>query len=74
MDLVISHKNSTSYAVIRPPGHHSGWKSQPHGFSFLNNIALAVHKTIKSKKARKIAIVDWDVHHGEGTQNLFYNR
>ena len=74
IDFVTTHKNSNSYAVIRPPGHHSGFKPQPHGFSFLNNIALAAHKAIKTKKANKVAIVDWDVHHGEGTQNIFYNR
>jgi len=50
--------------MVRPPGHHSGLKSQPHGFSFFNNIALAVYQTIATKKAKKIAIVDWDVHHG----------
>jgi acetoin utilization deacetylase AcuC-like enzyme len=60
--------------MVRPPGHHSGLKSQPHGFSFFNNIALAAYQTIAEKKGRKIAIVDWDVHHGEGTQKIFYNR
>lgn len=50
--------------MVRPPGHHSGLKSQPHGFSFFNNIALAAYQTIATKKAKKIAIVDWDVHHG----------
>jgi len=59
---------------VRPPGHHSGLKAQPHGFSFLNNIAIGAHKIIKDKKVKRIAIVDWDVHHGEGTQKLFYNR
>lgn len=57
---------------MRPPGHHSGLKSQPHGFSFLNNVAIASKFLLSTKKTGKIAIIDWDVHHGEGTQNLFY--
>jgi acetoin utilization deacetylase AcuC-like enzyme len=63
-DYILSHTRASSFAVIRPPGHHSGLKSQPHGFSFLNNIALAAHKSLKSKAVSRIAIVDWDVHHG----------
>ena len=61
-------------ALIRPPGHHSGLKSQPHGFSFFNNLALSVNHILQNNLAKKVAIIDWDVHHGEGTQKLFYNR
>ena len=53
-----------TFAIVRPPGHHSGLKSQPHGFSFLNNIAIGSKFLLSNKKAQKIAIVDWDVHHG----------
>lgn len=60
--------------MVRPPGHHCGLKSQPHGFSFFNNVAIAADYLIKNKFAKKIAVVDWDAHHGEGTQKLFYNR
>jgi acetoin utilization deacetylase AcuC-like enzyme len=49
---------------VRPPGHHSGLKSQPHGFSFLNNVGIASKYLLSTKKAEKIAIIDWDVHHG----------
>ena len=63
-----------AYAVVRPPGHHSGMKSQPHGFSFFNNIALATQQAITVHNCKRVAIVDWDVHHGEGTQKLFYDR
>ena len=73
-DYLFQHKNCVSFSVVRPPGHHSGLKSQPHGFSFMNNIAIAAHKVIKDNKAKRIAIIDWDVHHGEGTQKIFYNR
>jgi histone deacetylase 6 len=49
-------------------------KSQPHGFSFFNNIAIAANYLIQNKLAKKIVIVDWDAHHGEGTQKIFYGR
>ena len=61
--------------MVRPPGHHCGMKSQPHGFSFFNNIAIATNYIHKLKESsNKIAIVDWDVHHGEGTQAIFYDK
>ena len=49
-------------------------KSQPHGFSFFNNVAISTDYAITTGKKSKIAIIDWDVHHGEGTQKLFYKR
>ena len=48
-------------------------KSQPHGFSFFNNVAIAANYFV-SKTKKKAVIIDWDIHHGEGTQNIFYNR
>ncbi len=63
-----------TFAAVRPPGHHSGLKSQPHGFSFLNNAALAAQYSLKNKALTRVAIVDWDAHHGEGTQTMFYRR
>lgn len=57
-------KNRNSFAIVRPPGHHSGLKSQPHGFSFFNNVGLAANYLRDKKEVRKLAIVDWDVHHG----------
>ena len=53
-----------AYAVVRPPGHHSGMKNQPHGFSFFNNVAISAQYAIKSESFKKIAIIDWDAHHG----------
>ena len=53
-----------TFAVVRPPGHHCGLKAQPHGFSFINNVALAAQFMLNTKKAAKIVIVDWDAHHG----------
>ena len=60
-----------SIALVRPPGHHSG-SYYGMGFCYLNNIAIAAEQMMK--RARKIAIVDIDVHHGNGTQDLFYRR
>jgi acetoin utilization deacetylase AcuC-like enzyme len=50
--------------MVRPPGHHSGLKTQPHGFSFFNNISLAANYLTTIKNVKKIVIVDWDAHHG----------
>lgn len=74
MNYLIKNKCNYFYSVIRPPGHHSGMKSQPHGFSFYNNLAIAANYWLQNNKNKKIAILDWDVHHGEGTQQLFYKR
>lgn len=48
-------------------------KSEYCGYCFFNNIALAAEKALNSNLASRILIVDWDVHHGQGTQQMFYN-
>jgi len=58
-----------SFAITRPPGHHAG-KSFCHGFCYMNNLAFALRK---NQKGRKALIVDFDVHHGNGTQDIFYD-
>jgi len=60
-----------TYALSRPPGHHAG-HDHSSGFCFLNNAAIAAHHL--SQKHGKVAILDVDVHHGDGTQALFYRR
>ena len=67
---------SSGFAIIRPPGHHA-YGSECFGFCFFNNVAIAakhlIGKTMSSGKVvSKVAIVDWDVHHGNGTQDLLY--
>ncbi|KAL0119653.1 hypothetical protein PUN28_007827 [Cardiocondyla obscurior] len=59
-------------AIIRPPGHHA-MKSEYCGYCFFNNVAIAAEKALISGLANKILIVDWDVHHGQATQQMFYN-
>jgi acetoin utilization deacetylase AcuC-like enzyme len=58
------------FAVVRPPGHHAR-AEQGSGFCLLNNVAIAVAGLRGLGHARRIAIIDWDVHHGDGTQELF---
>ncbi|KAM6980669.1 histone deacetylase 7-like [Aplochiton taeniatus] len=60
------------FAVVRPPGHHAS-RSTPHGFCFFNSVAIAAKQLQQKLNVSKILIVDWDVHHGNGTQDVFYN-
>ena len=62
-----------SFSLMRPPGHHAG-KDRVAGFCYLNNLALAVARLQKKKPALKVAIVDFDVHHGDGTESLVLGR
>lgn len=73
VDRVYSGEWRSAFAIIRPPGHHSGMKGQPHGFCFFNNVGIAASYALKKHEAKRILIMDWDAHHGEGTQNLFYD-
>ena len=59
-----------AFAVVRPPGHHAA-RDRAAGFCLVNNIAIAVAALRASRLARRVAIVDWDVHHGDGTQAIF---
>jgi acetoin utilization deacetylase AcuC-like enzyme len=61
---------TAAFAIARPPGHHAG-RAYGMGFCLLNNAAVAAQHT-RSQEVRKIAILDWDVHHGNGTQDIFY--
>ncbi|MFK8029380.1 MAG: histone deacetylase family protein [Gammaproteobacteria bacterium] len=63
---------SSSYALCRPPGHHAG-KNQFGGYCFLNNSAVAAQRLRDSGHSR-VAVLDIDYHHGNGTQNIFYSR
>jgi len=63
--------DTTAYALCRPPGHHA-FSDMAGGFCFLNNTAIAAERCISA--GRRPAIVDVDLHHGNGTQGIFYNR
>ncbi|UZJ52442.1 hypothetical protein CBS101457_001762 [Exobasidium rhododendri] len=73
-DAVASGKVRNGFAIVRPPGHHAE-PDRSMGFCFYNNVAVAA-RFLKEKyreECRKILILDWDVHHGNGTQNAFYD-
>ncbi len=59
-----------AFAVVRPPGHHAS-AERAAGFCLINNVALAVADLRATGAARRIAVLDWDVHHGDGTQAIF---
>ncbi|KAI4480596.1 hypothetical protein M0804_010149 [Polistes exclamans] len=60
------------FAVVRPPGHHAE-SNQAMGFCFFNSVAIAARLLQQKLDIRKILILDWDVHHGNGTQHMFYD-
>jgi len=61
------------YACVRPSGHHAQ-PAQVDGFCFYNNAAVAAEEALLADTVDRVAIVDWDVHHGNGTQEVFYDR
>ena len=71
IDCVIDGKVDNAYALVRPPGHHA-MPNKAMGFCIFGNAAIAGKHALKNKGLSKIAFVDWDVHHGNGTQAAFY--
>jgi acetoin utilization deacetylase AcuC-like enzyme len=72
-DAVLDGAVDNAYALVRPPGHHAE-PDKAMGFCLFGNIAVAALHAIESRAVTRIAIVDWDVHHGNGTQAAFYDR
>ncbi|MBN2300993.1 MAG: histone deacetylase [Lentisphaerae bacterium] len=72
VDAVISGDVKNAFCVVRPPGHHAT-KDQGMGFCIFNNVALAARYAQKRHGISRVLIVDWDVHHGNGTQDIFYD-
>jgi acetoin utilization deacetylase AcuC-like enzyme len=68
---IMENKVNSAFAIIRPPGHHAN-SNECRGFCFYNNIAVTVNYLKENYGLKKIAIIDWDVHHGDGTQEIFY--
>nr|QSX72313.1 histone deacetylase 4 [Halisarca dujardinii] len=71
-DDVASGKVKNGFAIVRPPGHHA-MKNKAMGFCYFNNIALAAKSLLLKTNIHKVMIVDWDIHHGNGTQQVFYD-
>ena len=68
---VSKDKKNRAFCAVRPPGHHAE-ADYSKGFCIFNNIAIGAAYALKSGSTSKVAIVDWDVHHGNGTQHAFY--
>ena len=71
VDAVCSGGASNAFCAVRPPGHHAT-ASRGMGFCVLNNIAIGARYAQRKLGVARVAIVDWDVHHGNGTQDIFY--
>ena len=72
IDLVKKKKLKNAFCAVRPPGHHAEY-DKAMGFCIFNNVAVGANYLIERYKLSKIAIIDFDVHHGNGTQNIFYS-
>ena len=68
---VMEGKLHNGFALVRPPGHHAE-RDRAMGFCLFNNVAIGAQYAIQNFSLQKVLIVDWDVHHGNGTQNAFY--
>ena len=72
VDEVMSKKAANAFVAIRPPGHHAG-TARAMGFCLFNNVAIAARHAQKQHGAERVAIVDFDVHHGNGSQEIFWS-
>jgi len=72
VDKVFSKECSNAFCAVRPPGHHAT-PTRGMGFCVYNNVAIAARYAQKKYGAERVLIADWDVHHGNGTQDTFYN-
>jgi acetoin utilization deacetylase AcuC-like enzyme len=73
VDAVMSGEAPTAFAGLRPPGHHCE-VARPMGFCLFNNVAVAAQHALDAHGAERVAVFDWDVHHGNGTNDIFHSR
>ena len=72
VDEVMAGKARNAFVAMRPPGHHAE-RERAMGFCFFNHAAIAARHAQRAHGAARVAIVDWDVHHGNGTQDIFWD-
>ena len=72
VDAVIEGRATNAFVACRPPGHHAE-ADRPMGFCLFNNVAIAARRAQRKHGMERVAIVDWDVHHGNGTQAIFWS-
>jgi acetoin utilization deacetylase AcuC-like enzyme len=72
IDKVLSNTNPNAFCLVRPPGHHAE-SFRGMGFCIFNNVAIGARYAQKKYGIKRVLIVDWDVHHGNGTQEIFYS-
>ena len=72
IDLVNNKKLKNAFCAVRPPGHHAEY-DKAMGFCIFNNVAVGANYLIEKYKYNRVAIIDFDVHHGNGTQNIFFS-
>ncbi|HXZ93539.1 MAG TPA: histone deacetylase family protein [Burkholderiales bacterium] len=69
-DLVIAGEAENAFCAVRPPGHHA-CRARPMGFCIFNNVAVAARHAVRAHGVERVAIIDFDVHHGNGTEDIF---
>ena len=70
VDLVLKNEVKTAFCSVRPPGHHA-CRARPMGFCIFNNVAVAARHAVQAHGLERIAVIDFDVHHGNGTEDVF---
>jgi len=70
VDLTLSGKAKTAFCAVRPPGHHA-CRARSMGFCIFNNVAVAARHALQAHGLERVAIIDFDVHHGNGTEDIF---
>jgi acetoin utilization deacetylase AcuC-like enzyme len=73
VDAVMTREAATAFAGLRPPGHHCE-RARPMGFCLFNSVAVAAQHARDAHGVQRVAVFDWDVHHGNGTNDIFHTR